>query len=111
MISMVCLLNENKMLRYTGAALSGLGGLYTGGGAVGAYQANQKTQYGKQQARLNNNSKEEYEHQNAFPGRVVKNSILGSVPIVGSAFNLANQMDLEKQKEKLKQTIDSKNKK
>ncbi len=110
MLSINNLFFEGKGLRYTGAALSGLGGLYSAGGAVGAYQALQKTQYGKQIARHKGDAKEELEHQKAYPGRSVGKSILGSIPVVGAYTNYRNQVGLEKQKEELEKLVNQKKK-
>jgi hypothetical protein len=98
---------EGKALRYAGAIASGLTGPFIGG-SVGAYQANQKTEYAKQIARQKGDVKEETEQQKKHPGRMVGRSLLGMIPGVGAVSNLDNQMKLEKQKEELKRLADKK---
>ena len=96
---------EGKKLRYAGAALSGLGGLYTGGSAVGSIQAHQKTAYGKQIARAQGDKHKEMDEQGKYGGRIAGKGILGAIPVVGSISNVLNQQKLEKQKDKLRANI------
>lgn len=97
----ICELYEGKAMRYAGAGLTGLGGAWTGGHLVGAYQGKQKSQYGKQIARQNNDAEAEMAHQSAMPARAVGKSLLGAIPVVGAAANIDNQKELEQQKEKI----------
>jgi hypothetical protein len=105
MISMYSVINEGKKLRYAGAALTGLGGSFTGGGLIGGIQGQQKSEYGKQIARQNKDPKAEYEHRKKAPLRMIGRSILGSIPVAGAVGNVISQRGLEKQKDELKKSF------
>lgn len=78
-----------------------MGGVWSGGHLVGGYQGLQKSQYGKQIARQNNDAEAEMGHQSATPGRTVGKALLGAIPVVGAAANINNQKKLERQKEEI----------
>jgi len=99
---MISLITETG-IQQVGAAVSGLGGVLTGGGAVGEIQKKQQSEYEKMIARRDGDKEGEKKAIKNKAWKPVAGKIVGGIPVVGSIGNVMNQRKLDK----LKANIDN----